>query len=57
MNNDDLGNFFLEGGDELLNAEVCPHCGEVIYLDQEIEWINDKNKIAKCPKCGEGVKI
>jgi len=23
----------MEGGDELLNTEECPHCGNVIYLD------------------------
>ena len=47
----------IEGGDELMNTEVCPHCGELIYLDQEIEWINKDKKIAKCPGCGEQVKI
>jgi NAD-dependent SIR2 family protein deacetylase len=55
--NDDLDDLFLEGGDELLNAEVCSHCGEVIYLDQRIEWINEENKIAKCPRCGGEVEI
>jgi NAD-dependent SIR2 family protein deacetylase len=57
MNNDELNDFFLEGGDELLNTEVCPHCGNVIYLDQEIEWIDKDKRIAKCPGCGEQVKI
>lgn len=52
MNTDDLDDFFLEGGDELMNSEVCPHCGEVIYLDQEIEWIDKDKKTVKCPKCG-----
>jgi len=57
MNNDELDDFFLEGGDELLNTEACPHCGDVIYLDQKIEWIDEDKKIAKCPKCGGEVKI
>ncbi len=47
----------MEGGDELLNTEPCPHCGDVIYLDQEIEWIDEEKKIAKCPRCGSEVKI
>ena len=55
--NDDLEDFFLEGGDEMLNSEVCPHCGEVIYIDQKIEWIDKDKRIAKCPKCGGEVKI
>lgn len=57
MANDELDDFFLEGGDELLNTEVCPHCGEAIYLDQEIEWIDKDKRIAKCPDCGGEVKI
>ena len=57
MNNDELDDFFLEGGDELMNTEKCPHCGAVIYLDQEIEWIDETKKIAKCPKCGEGIEL
>ena len=57
MVNDELDDFFFEGGDELLNTEVCPHCGNVIYLDQEIEWINKDKRIVKCPGCGEQVKI
>ena len=40
-----------------MNTEACPHCGEVIYLDQEIEWINKDKRIAKCSSCGEPVKI
>lgn len=55
--NDDIDDFFLEGGDELLNSEVCPHCGEVIYLDQDIEWTDKNKKTAKCPKCGGEVEI
>ena len=47
----------MEGGDELLNSEVCPHCKDVIYLDQGIEWIDEDKRIAKCPKCGKEVKI
>ncbi len=51
MTSNELNDFFLEGGDELLNSEACPHCGNVIYLDQEIEWINKDKRIAKCPYC------
>ena len=57
MNSDFLDDFFLEGGDELMNTEICPHCGDAIYLDQEIQWINKDKKIAKCSGCGEQVKI
>jgi len=57
MLNDGIDDFFLEGGDELTNTEVCPHCGEVIYLDQKIEWINKDKGIAKCPSCGEQVRF
>jgi NAD-dependent SIR2 family protein deacetylase len=47
----------MEGGDELLNTEPCPHCGNVIYLDQEIEWIDKEKKIAKCPNCKAEVEL
>jgi len=57
MINDDLDDFFLEGGDELMNSELCPHCGDVIYLDQKIEWIDKDKRIAKCPNCGREVEI
>jgi len=53
----DFWDFMMEGGDELLNTEICPYCGSVIYLDQEIEWIDEEKRIAKCPNCGEEVKI
>ena len=53
----DFWDFMIEGGDELLNSQECPHCGEVIYLDQDIEWIDEEKRIAKCPYCGEEVKI
>ncbi len=52
MGGDDFLDFMTEGGDELQNSTVCPHCGEVIYMDQEIEWIDKDKKTAKCPKCG-----
>lgn len=31
MNTGELDDFFLEGGDELMNSELCPKCGESIY--------------------------
>jgi hypothetical protein len=30
MASSELDDFFLEGGDELLNSELCPHCSDVI---------------------------
>ena len=57
MKDPDFWDFMMEGGDELLNSEVCTHCGDVVYLDQKIEWIDEENKIAKCPKCGKEVKV
>lgn len=57
MDDPDFFDFLMEGGDELLNTEICSHCGAVIYLDQEIEWIDKSKKIAKCPKCGEEIEI
>jgi len=53
----DFWDFMIEGGDELLNSQECPHCGKVIHLDQDIEWIDEEKRIAKCPNCGEEVKI
>jgi len=32
----DFWDFMIEGGDELLNTQECPHCGEIIYLDENI---------------------
>ena len=40
----DFWDFMMEGGDELLNTEICPYCGSVIYLDQEIEWIDEEKR-------------
>ena len=53
----DFFDFMIEGGDELLNSEVCPKCGYVFYLDQKLEWIDEAKNICKCPKCGEEVEI
>jgi len=49
--NNDLFDFMIEGGDDLLNTEECPHCGQVIYLDSNIEWVNKEKKICICPHC------
>jgi DNA-directed RNA polymerase subunit RPC12/RpoP len=57
MTNDDLDDFFLEGGDEMMNSEPCPKCGASIYLDRPIEWIDQAEGICICPHCGEKVKI
>ena len=57
MPNPDIWDFIMEGGDELLNSKACSKCGEVIYLDQEIVWIDKVNNVAKCPGCGGEVKI
>ncbi len=55
--NDELDDFFLGGGDELMNSEECPLCGFVFYLDQKLEWIDKTKIICKCPNCGKAVKI
>jgi len=47
----------MEGGDELLNSELYPHCGDVIYIDQEIEWIDEAQRIARCPNCRGEMEI
>ena len=57
MISDDLDDFFLEGGDEMMNSEECPKCGASIYLDRPIEWIDEEKGICICPHCGEKVKI
>jgi len=57
MTNDNLDDFFLDRGDKLLITELCSHCGDVIYLDQGIEWIDKDKKIVKCPSWGNQVKI
>ena len=53
----DFLDFMMGGGDELLNTEECPHCGYVIYLDGNLEWIDEPKNICKCPNCGKEVKI
>jgi hypothetical protein len=40
--NDELDDFFLGGGDELMNSEQCPACGASIYLDRPIEWVDEE---------------
>ena len=57
MSDPDFWDFMIEGGDELLNTEICPSCGDVIYLDQNIEWIDKDKRIAKCPNCKAEIKI
>jgi len=57
MSRSDFLGFMIEGGDELLNTEVCPKCAGVIYLDQKIEWVDEEKGLCICPHCGEEVKI
>jgi len=38
MNNPDFWDFMMEGGDELLNAEPCSHCGDVLSLSYKIPY-------------------
>ncbi len=57
MKDPDFFDFMMEGGDELLNSELCPKCGDAIYLDQAIEWADEEKGICICPHCGEKVKI
>ena len=57
MDKPEFFDFIMEGGDELLNTQVCPHCGNVIYLDQRMEWIDEDKRFPKCLKCGGEVKI
>jgi len=40
-----------------MNTEVCPHCGEAIYLDQKIKWVDKEKNICKCPQCSKEIKI
>jgi NAD-dependent SIR2 family protein deacetylase len=53
----DFWDFMIAGGDELLNSEVCSKCGDVVYLDQKIEWIDKDKRIVKCSSCGGEVRI
>jgi len=55
--NDNLDVFFLEGGDELMNSQKCPHCDHVFYLDGKLEWFDKNQNICKCSECGEEVRI
>jgi len=57
MSRDDFFDFMIEGGDELMNTEECPHCGQIIHLEQNLEWVDRAGDICKCPHCGETVKI
>jgi len=47
MTNPDFFDFMTEGGGELLNTELCPHCGVNVpcslFFDDE----------AECPECGK----
>ncbi len=56
MNNGELDDFLLEGGDELLNSEESPHCGQVLHLDKNINWVDKGQRICKCPYCGDEIK-
>ena len=47
MDDPDFLDFMMEGGDELLNTEVCPHCGTCVphslFFDNVVE----------CSECGK----
>jgi len=34
MDEPDFWDFMMDGGDELLNSEVCQVCGETVYWNQ-----------------------
>ncbi len=55
QNDPDFFDFMIEGGDELLNQEECPHCGETFDID-EAEPGETPDKV-KCPHCGKVVEI
>ena len=57
MDDPDFFDFMIEGGDELLNSALCLKCGDAIYLDQAIEWVDEEKRVCICPHCGEKVKI
>ena len=57
MDNPDFFDFMTEGGDELLNSEECPHCGKIIHLDKDIDWVDKERRICKCPHCADEIKI
>jgi len=57
MDDPDFFDFLIEGGDELLNTERCPHCGATIYLDQRIEWTDESRRTCKCPSCRGNVEL
>lgn len=50
MNTEESEDFFLEGGDELINSEPCPKRGESIYLNRAIKWVDRKGKKVKVLK-------
>ena len=52
----DFFDFMVEGGDELLHSHQCPHCKNW-FLEDETVWIDQAQHLAKCPTCGEPVKI
>jgi len=52
----DFFDFMVEGGGELLHSHRCPHCQEWFHED-EIEWVDQDKRIARCPACHEEVPL
>ena len=44
MDSPDFWDFMIEGGDELINTEPCPHCGEEIYYGGNSTMPTEENK-------------
>lgn len=58
MNNPDFEDFMLDGGFDLLfddeDGEIqCPYCDRIIKGNEQVEWIDKREGIFKCPECGE----
>ncbi|MDD5085382.1 MAG: hypothetical protein PHE61_04980 [Candidatus Omnitrophica bacterium] len=63
MEDDELFEFESEGGygelfpDEEFKSFECSHCSRVIKGDEEVEWLDKKQGIFRCPECGEQLEL